>query len=81
MSIDNALLLAMRNKSQLASASKAGCYQCGAIFDPKEITEYTDQGDTAVCPKCSEDAVIPESVTLKITTDYLKSVKEFWTGN
>lgn len=80
MHIDNALFYAMRNKSQLAAAPKAGCYQCLKIFEPVEIKEYTDQEETALCPYCSEDAVIPEKNNVPITEEYLKAVKEFWIG-
>ena len=80
MNIYNALTLAIRNKNQLATANKAGCYACFKIFEPKEIKEYTDQEETALCPYCSTDAVIPENISNSITEEYLKDIKNFWIG-
>ena len=81
MKIDNAPVLAMRNKSQLSTASRAGCYHCLKMFDPKEIKEYTDQKETALCPYCSVDAVIAENLNDTLTEEYLKAAKHFWIGD
>ncbi|RDJ35599.1 MAG: cytoplasmic protein [Crenarchaeota archaeon] len=80
MSLYNTLNLAMRNKAQLTTAKNAGCYQCGKIFDTKEIKEFTDQGETALCPYCEIDSVIAET-NIKLSEEYLKAIKEFWTVN
>jgi len=77
----NPLQMAIRNKNSLAMTNKAGCYYCNAIFKPEDIKEYTDQGETALCPLCEVDAVLPEIGTIKITEDYLKSVKINLLGN
>ena len=70
--------LAMRNKVALIASDKAGCYKCLAIFKPDEVKEWTDQGETALCPQCGIDSVLVETPNLIITEDFLKSVKTFW---
>lgn len=58
MNINTAAKFAMHNKDELKLAQTCGCYYCLAIFDPKEIKEWTDDGDTALCPYCQVDAVL-----------------------
>lgn len=37
------------------------CLYCKSNLDPSKINEYCDSNNTAICYKCSVDAVIPES--------------------
>lgn len=51
---------AMHNKASLELTKQCCCYYCFKRFDVKEIKEYTDwEKDTAICPYCSIDAVLP----------------------
>jgi hypothetical protein len=43
-----------------------GCFHCQGIFSPSDVSEWTDRGQTALCPLCGIDAVIP---ILQHTTD------------
>ena len=43
----------------LASAA-CGCFYCCKFFEPRQITRWVDMGQTALCPHCSVDAVLPE---------------------
>lgn len=47
------------------------CYYCGARFSYKEITDIVEDinGDTAICPKCGVDTVVPEIIDDKYVTD------------
>ena len=56
------------NKTLLSSNEKCGCYYCLNIFPTAEVTHWVDDGQTAICPKCSIDAIIPfESNNFKET--------------
>lgn len=35
-----------------------GCYYCCRTFSASEIKEWTDRGETALCPKCGIDSVV-----------------------
>lgn len=69
----------MNNKSSLESSKLAGCYCCVKTFDAKEISNYTDKSTTALCPFCSCDCVIGDSVT-KIDNETLQQAKKIWIG-
>ena len=51
------------HRSRLLGSQIAVCYYCFAEFPPSAITEWCDaigeeQGQTAICPQCSVDAVV-----------------------
>lgn len=75
---DEAFRRSIRNKGDLDNTSKCGCYYCKEIFSPSEITEWCDAGETAICPHCGIDAVIPESPDFKITESMLDEANEEW---
>lgn len=67
----------INNRRDMALAPLAGCYYCCKTFSPKEITEYTDNGNTCVCPLCKVDAVVADN-TNSITVDLLERAKKYW---
>ena len=56
----NAQRYSIHNMGKLIEDKKCGCFYCGSIFDPMEISEWTD-ADTALCPYCGIDAILGES--------------------
>lgn len=60
------------NKEDLKKSKLCGCFYCCEIFSPKEITEWTDDGKTAICPKCKVDSILP----LKENDDDSKEILE-----
>lgn len=59
MSPNDAPKLSSHNRKQLSVVGECGCYFCMAVFSPTEIVEWTDNGDTALCPCCGVDALLP----------------------
>lgn len=55
-----------RNRAVVMAAQQVGCFSCITIYEPSAIREWTDEdsrgiGQTAICPRCDVDAVIPIS--------------------
>lgn len=58
-----------------------GCYYCLETFTSDKIVEWVDEddsgeGQTAICPICGIDAVLPFSATFPDVTGYLARMKE-----
>ncbi len=52
-----------KNKELLKRYKKCTCLYCGKTFDYKKIIEWIDNGkNTAVCPYCCVDSVVPTEV-------------------
>ena len=67
------------NKEQIEKSEKCGCFFCGEIFSPSEITDYLpDEPPTAECPFCHTDSIIGDASGFHITKDFLKKMKKRW---
>lgn len=68
------------NKSLLSQSQQGGCFYCQKIFAPTKIKNWVNEGSqTALCPHCSIDAVLPGCVT-ELTPEVLKSMYDEWFG-
>ena len=66
------------NRKALKNSTKCGCFHCGSIYDPQEIMDWVDGGETALCARCGIDAVIPETEAYPLTTAFLQSMYDYW---
>lgn len=48
------------HKELILKSKQVGCFYCCSIFDPKQIIEWIDTDQTALCPICGIDSVLPE---------------------
>ena len=66
------------NYRKIKSVKRCGCFYCNRIFDTEKIHEWIDDenGQTAVCPFCGIDSVIPETVNneYKLTKELLQEL-------
>jgi len=79
------------HRALLAQSDRAGCFHCGAIFAPSEISEWINeppaptsgnvvpQGVTALCPRCGIDAVLP-SAKMSLSSELLRQMAEHYFG-
>jgi len=67
------------NKKYLVDHTKCGCFYCMQIFDSNEVKEFLNEtSETALCPYCEIDSVLPERDGLAITKDFLEEMHEYW---
>ena len=50
--------LSFRNRSRIAAATFCGCFYCHSVFPGSEVRDWTDDQQTALCPRCGIDAVL-----------------------
>ena len=62
-----------KNKVLLFKYENVGCYYCTEVFSPNMIKKWVDDGQTALCPFCETDSVIPE-----IDKTKLKHYHKIW---
>src|SRR5262249_35992236 len=47
------------HRGELERSEKCGCFYCLAVFTPRDITHWLNEGDgTALCPHCTVDSVV-----------------------
>jgi hypothetical protein len=59
--------LTKNNRPFILAAGEGVCLYCGAIHKA-DTYDYADQGQTAVCPSCDVDIVIPRPTQAFINT-------------
>ncbi|HEU4452471.1 MAG TPA: cytoplasmic protein [Longimicrobium sp.] len=68
------------HREQVLASEVCGCFYCRRTYPPSEIQEWTDGGETALCPRCGIDAVIGSASGWPITRELLTRMKSFWFG-
>ena len=63
---------------ELLSSESCSCFHCLEIYSPKEIVEWVDDGQCAMCPKCGIDSVIGSRSGFPITKEFLSSMEKHW---
>jgi len=66
------------NKKLIASAEKCYCFYCKSSMKSDEIKTYIDNGETALCPKCDIDAIIPDSIGETVDEEIISQMNEYW---
>jgi hypothetical protein len=66
--------LSSHHRDQVIKTYEVSCFYCLKKYKSKEIKEWCDKGDTAICPKCGIDAVLP----FNMGTEALKDMHDHW---
>lgn len=75
--IENLAQFSKKNKEFLEKSTLCGCYFCSSTFHPNQIKEWTDEGETGLCPICGIDSVVGDQ-SVRFNEEYLSKAKEFW---
>jgi hypothetical protein len=54
--------LSFKNRPLLDLEHSASCFHCFYITPVSEIKEWTDDGQTAICPECGIDSLLPGEI-------------------
>lgn len=76
--VKRAHVCSMGNREALEKVQKCGCFYCLRIFEPKQITEWCDEGETAICPFCGIDSIIYDNKFYPVEKDFLEKMKKYW---
>lgn len=66
------------NAGSLKSEHLCGCFHCMQTFKGSEVNEFTDRGQTILCPKCGIDSVLTESSGAPMTREFLEQMNAKW---
>lgn len=67
------------HRKAVMSASRVACFCCLRRFEPTAIREWCDDDQTAVCPCCYVDAVIPRG-PIDLDQETLEHMERYWFG-
>jgi uncharacterized paraquat-inducible protein A len=66
------------HRSELLASELCGCFYCEAIYAPSEITDWIDDGQTALCARCGIDSVIGTKSGFPVTAEFLGEMNRYW---
>jgi hypothetical protein len=66
------------HRETLRESEVCGCFYCLEVFPPREIEDWTDDDDTALCPKCGIDSVIGSVSGYPIERQFLQKMHDHW---
>lgn len=66
--------LSSDHRKEVLRVAYVCCFYCLQNYKPKEIKEWCDKGETALCPKCGIDAVLP----FHMGTEALQEMHDRW---
>jgi hypothetical protein len=67
-----------KHRAEISSSIICGCFYCEKTFQAREIVDWTDDGQTALCPKCGIDSVIGSASGFPVTQEFLHQMCEHW---
>ena len=65
------------HRNTILRSKQCGCFYCLKIFFSKEIVEWCDNEQTALCPYCGVDSLIGD-VDINFDKDFLKQMHKLW---
>lgn len=79
-----------RHGDLIDRSDRAGCFHCGALFATKEIRAWIHEPelpragaidrDTALCPRCGADAVLPSAIPVELDAELLAQMHRHFFG-
>lgn len=76
--IEEAVKISANNKKAVKKSNKCGCYYCCTIFSAKDVTLFVDDEESATCPECGIDAVIPDADVPELNSKMLEEMNKRW---
>ena len=68
----------MDNRHEIERSMECACFDCGEIYNASEVTEWTDNGNTALCPHCGMDCVLGDASWIARTSEFLNAMYRHW---
>lgn len=72
--IEAAYAHTIRNRSEILPSRNCCCIDCRRIFPAREVVDWIDDGQTAMCPYCDTDAVIGDASGYQLTDEFINTL-------
>ncbi len=67
------------HRAAIERSTLCGCFYCRRSYASAEIVEWTDSGETALCPRCGIDSVVGDASGFPVADkDFLSAMRSFW---
>lgn len=69
------------NRDEINRSKMCGCFYCERIFPAYDLDsedDFTDWGNTALCPYCSIDSVIGDASNIPLSKELLHEMYQYF---
>ena len=66
------------NKDLIEKSDKCYCFYCKKVMDSNVVNQYLDIENTALCPHCGIDAIIPDCIDEEINSELVEDMNKYW---
>ena len=66
------------NKELIKQSKTCYCFYCKKQMNPTEIQEYIDNNQTALCPYCEIDSILPDAIDEPINDELVDEMNKYW---
>lgn len=74
----SAIEYATSNVEALRESEQAACYYCMKIYSALEVVEFIPEENTAICPKCGIDSVLPGTCGIEFSEENLNIINDYY---
>lgn len=69
-----------QNIEDIRKSKQCGCFYCLNVYPAGDVLEWIEdgEGDSAICPKCGIDSVIPDASGISLDSEFLATMKKWW---
>lgn len=67
-----------KNKDLIEKSDKCYCFSCKKVMNSNEVTRYLAIENTALCPYCGIDAIIPDYIDEEINNELIEHMNKYW---
>ena len=69
------------HRTEVEASAVCGCFYCLQTFPPGEIDMWVNDGQDAICPRCTIDSVIGSASGLPVSDEaFLRAMYDRWFG-
>lgn len=71
------MTIGIYNRQEIETSERCGCFHCINTFHSNKVIDWTDDGETAVCPGCGVDSMVGDSHA-HLYRDFLLGLQEYF---
>lgn len=76
--VKTAPMYAFKNREAVERSQVCGCYNCLETVQVNEIEFWTDDDETALCPRCTLDTLIADHFEVPLDKESLQVLRNHW---
>ena len=66
------------NEEMVKRSAKCYCFYCKGTFNSNEVVSYSEDTQSALCPRCNNASILPDSIEEQIDEQTISEMNAYW---